>query len=339
MTRIAVPLVFLLTLAAAAQRTNPGANTDRQSNQLSVDVRIATDDEQPIGENVRVQLLKFGGSSVAEVMAMSGRAQFAGIAPGAYTLRVSGVTIEELTTPIFEVRPAGLNAMQILHVKLRSQSGTTGSKQGSVSAQDLKIPPRAKKEFNKAGDAMQQADWERANGHLEKAVSIYPEYAAAYNNLGAIAMRQNDLPLAQARFEKAIELNDSSGSAYINLGRLYLKKRDFEGAARLMSKSLAVDPNNPEALTMLADCEVASGHYDEAIANVRRVHAVAHERFAVAHLIAAAAYEKQDHAKDASAEYEQFLKEDPNSPRAASARRALERLTSSNEPGGTAPKP
>ncbi len=339
MTRIAVLLVvFLLTVAAAAQRANQGV-PDRQSNQFSVDVRIVTDDEQPIGENVRVQLLKSGGSTVAEVMAMSGRAQFAGIAPGAYSVRVSGVTIEELTTPVFEVRPAGLNLMQFLHVKLRPQGGTTGSKQGSVSAQDLNIPPKAKKEFNKAGDAMQEADWEKANEHLEKAVAIYPKYAAAYNNLGAVAMRQNDLPRAQSWFEKAIELNDSSGSAYVNLGRLYLKKRDFEGAARLMGRSLAVDPNNPEALAMLADCEVAGGHYDEAIANVRRVHAVAHERFAVAHLIAAAAYEKQNHAKDAGAEYEQFLKEDPNSPRAASARRALERLTSGSEPGGTAPKP
>jgi hypothetical protein len=56
------------------------------------------------------------------------------------------------------------------------------------------------------------------------------------------------------------------------------------------------------------------------------VHSGPHERFAVAHVIAAAALEKQNDAKGAIAEYQQFLKEDPNSPRAAGARKALERL-------------
>jgi tetratricopeptide (TPR) repeat protein len=208
-----------------------------------------------------------------------------------------------------------------------------------VSAQDLNIPSKAKKEFNKAGDAMQQADWNEAKKHLEKAVAIYPQYASAYNNLGVVAMKQNDLPAAKAGFERAVELNDSSGSAYLNLGRLYLKDRNYDETARLMDKVLSLDGNSPEALTILADCDVATGKYAEAIAAVQHVHANPHERYAIAHLIAAAAFEKQNDARGAAAEYEQFLKEDPKSPRAAGARKALQRLSAANQPHAGAPEP
>ncbi len=101
-----------------------------------------------------------------------------------------------------------------------------------------------------------------------------------------------------------------------------------------MNKSLALNPNNAEVLTMLADCEVATAHYDEAIASARHVHAIPHQHFAVVHLIAATAFERQHKPRDAAAEYQQFLTEDPDSPRAATAREALQRLSAQGQGSG-----
>jgi tetratricopeptide (TPR) repeat protein len=347
-------LVLLFAVSAAAQRTPanksgpgngdlPGSNTSAMLMQKSlVQVRVIAENEQPIEEHTRVQLLRSDGIvPVAETLSSDGMAQFPNVPPGFYILRVSGVTIEDAQTARFEVPAIAATTVQFVHVKLNSVAGPAGagSTQGTVSAYDLNIPKKAREEFTKGAESMQRTEWKKASAHLDKAVSIYPQYAAAYNNLGVVSMRLSDTVKAKASFQKAIDLNDTNGSAYLNLGRLYLMDRNFDEAARLIGKSLTMDRSSPEALTLLSDCELATGHYTDAIVHARRVHTLPHQRFAVAHLIAASAYERQGNSKDASAEYEQFLKEDPRSPRAASARKALERMTAGNQPGDAGPKP
>lgn len=341
-------LVLLITMSAAGQRpggSKQGGNLQVAGNQVpmpSIEVRVVAENEQPIAEHTRVQLLRPDGVvPVAETFSSDGMAQFPNVPAGCYILRVTGSTIAETRTERFEVPAIAATTVQFVHVKSIAAAGPAGAggKPGTVSAYDLNIPKKAHEEFTKAAEFMQQTDWKQASARFDKAVSIYPQYASAYNNLGVVSMKLSDKVKAKASFQKAIDLNESTGSAYLNLGRLYLMERNFDEAGRLMSKSLALAGNNPEALTILSDCELATGHYPEAIAHARRVHALPHKRLAVAHLIAAAAYEKQADAKEAAAEYEQFLKEDPQSPRAASARKALQRMTAGNQPGGEGPKP
>ena len=315
-------LVLTFCIAAVAQGGNGAIST--------VQVRILTDSERPITERARVQLLSSTGAEVAENFTIDGMAQFEGIRNGSYRLRVTGINFEDTTTPAFDVLPQETTSMHYVHVKMKSVAGAPApSGPATVSSADLIIPPKAQKEFKEGSQAMQHSDWKGAAEHFDRATTIYPQYASAYNNRGVIAMKSNDVATAKASFQKAIDLHENSGSAYLNMGRLYLLERNFEEAARYMNKSLELSPNNPEALTILADCDIATGHYADAVEAARRVHLVPHERFAVAHVIAAAALEKQNDPKGAVAEYQQFLKEDPNSPRAAGARRALERLGAS----------
>ncbi len=312
-------LVLAVSIAAVAQSGNGAIST--------VQIRILTDNERPVTERAHVQLLSSTGAEVGETFAIDGMAQFAGVRNGSYKLHVTGINFEETTTPTFDVLPQETTSMHYVHVKMRSSATATVAGPATVSSADLNIPAKAKKEFKEGSESMQHSDWKSAAAHFDKAVSIYPQYASAYNNRGVVAMKSNDVATAKSSFQKAIDLHENSGSAYLNLGRLYLLDRNFDEAARYMHKSLELAPNNPEALTILADCDIATGHYPEAVEAARRVHSVPHERFAVAHVIAAAALEKENDPKGAAAEYQQFLKEDPSSPRAAGARKALERLS------------
>jgi len=312
-----------------------------QSGELpTIQRQLIAEGQHAVTSPIRIQLLAGDGGQaiVAETLTTDGMARFPNVHPGTYVLQVTGSTIEDTQTPRFEIREKSLTSMQYVRVKLKSASGEVTSKEATIAANALSIPKKAQDEFDKASHSMQNKEWQDAISHLEKAISLYPQYAGAYNNLGVVSMQLKDPAKAKASFQKAIDLNDHTGSAHLNLGRLYFLDRNFEEAAKLIDKSIALDPNNPEALTILADCEFAAGRYQSAIDDVQRVHKLPHQRFAVAHLVAAAAYEKQNDIQHATAEYEQFLQEDPKSPRAASARKALERLAS-NQPGGAAPKP
>ena len=89
-----------------------------------------------------------------------------------------------------------------------------------VSAGDLAVPSRARKEVDKAVELMRKRELEPAIQRLHKAIAIYPPYAVAYNNLGVIYSRLGDLERERVALQKAVDLNDHYELAYVNLGRM-----------------------------------------------------------------------------------------------------------------------
>ncbi len=96
-----------------------------------------------------------------------------------------------------------------------------------VSASDLGVPSRARKEFDKANELIGKQDLGQAIQKLNKAISIYPAYAVAYNNLGVIYSRLEDPVREREALQKAISLNDHFALAYVNLGRMNIAAGDF----------------------------------------------------------------------------------------------------------------
>jgi cytochrome c-type biogenesis protein CcmH/NrfG len=75
---------------------------------------------------------------------------------------------------------------------------------------------------------------------------------------------------------------------------------------------------------VLANLELTSGKYDDAIKHANQVHALPHPNYSAAHLVAAMAFERKDAFADAVAEYKMFLDESPGSPSQDKVRAALE---------------
>jgi len=73
----------------------------------------------------------------------------------------------------------------VLH-RLANVEGTT------ISATTLQAPKDARKAYEKALDASRKGKIEDAQKNLEKAVNIYPQFAAAWSELGAIHEKNNE---------------------------------------------------------------------------------------------------------------------------------------------------
>ena len=61
---------------------------------------------------------------------------------------------------------------------------------------------RAQLAFEKAGDLLRNQQYEHAIASLEKAVSIDPEFAAAYQQLGDIYRRQRGYEIAAKKYKE-----------------------------------------------------------------------------------------------------------------------------------------
>jgi len=123
--------------------------------------------------------------------------------------------------------------------------------------------------------------------------------------------------------QKAISLNPNFALAYVNLGRMNMKANDYPAAEAAFSKALSFNPADEITLILLSYSEFMDRSFDQAIATSRKAHALERPH-AFAHRVAARAFEEEKKGANAIAELEMFLKEEPSSSRADDARHEIE---------------
>ena len=76
-----------------------------------------------------------------------------------------------------------------------------------------------------------------AEKNYQQAVSLYPQFSMAYNNLGALYLDQKKYDQAVADYQAAIRINPQYAEAYCNLGLVYAKHGKYEFCTRFGSPS------------------------------------------------------------------------------------------------------
>jgi tetratricopeptide (TPR) repeat protein len=325
---LVLTLLSPLAIPAHAQRSAQGAGLSAGS----VHVHVVYADDRRTGANLRVVLMQgSSGTPIATTFTNdNGKADFRSVAVGEYHVVVSGNGIETTTSEQFEVDARQVTQSEYVTVrKSQSSEGKTAASQpGTVSASELMVPEKARKQLDKANEAIARQDWNEAMKLLNEAIVIYPQYAMAYNNLGVVYARMNDAVREQQALEKAVSLDEHFAPACQNLVKVYLRQRAYSQAETLLGKSLSADPNNSQYLMLMADVQYMEGHYDAAISDAQKVHALANPHPSIVHYIAAKAYQQENRQEQALAEFQTFLKEEPTGPRADHVRSDMAKLQS-----------
>jgi predicted TPR repeat methyltransferase len=99
--------------------------------------------------------------------------------------------------------------------------------------------------------AMKQ-DFSGACRLLEQAISLAPNHASTYHNLGAVHLMKGDLRDAVKVFEVALRLDPKSEKTHFNVANLYRKLGDVEMAVDHLHQVLTLAPNHHSAAHILA---------------------------------------------------------------------------------------
>ncbi|MGO9271344.1 MAG: FG-GAP-like repeat-containing protein [Terriglobia bacterium] len=86
----------------------------------------------------------------------------------------------------------------------------------------------------------------QAEEHLRRATQLRPGDASAWNNLGMVAAQEGHSEEAVRYFQEAIRQNPQHVNALDNLGKLYHDQGRFEDAVKSLERALSIDPQNPE---------------------------------------------------------------------------------------------
>jgi tetratricopeptide (TPR) repeat protein len=239
-----------------------------------------------------------------------GSFEFRSVSPGPHELRVistGGVVIHRETVVVngpgqwLSIRvPQSFNA-----------SGTTShSTDSTVSMRQLahKVPPQARKAFEKGAEAERKGNHQQAAELFRQAVSLDPGFADAFNELGAVEALQGDLAQAIDDFQRAIDLVPDHRLALANLSIVLARARKFPEAADVARRALRVMPEAGSIRYVLAaSLLLTSGDSDEVLDNLER----STTEVPVAHLLAAELLARRGRRDEAVQHVEQYLRVAP----------------------------
>lgn len=187
---------------------------------------------------------------------------------------------------------------------------------GEIDARIAAIPPQAKKEFDDGLVAVNNNHFVDAISHLQKAISLYPKYAEAYQLLGVSQLQNKQGPEAETSLLKAIEIEDRMPRAQYLLGVLYAMTARAQLAEKPLTRFAELDPHNPEAHFELAKVSFALNKFPDAEMHARKSIELKENNKGV-YIVLGYALLRQNKPADAKRAFQQFLKYDPTSLMAA----------------------
>jgi len=126
----------------------------------------------------------------------------------------------------------------------------------------------AKKAFEKGAAALQSGDLNLAEQCFRQVLSVDPQSAAVYANLGVIAMRRKDWDGALKLLKKAERLDAKMTGVRLNIGLVEFRRANYAAAIAPLASVLRDQPDSEQARYLLGLCQVLTERFDEAMATL-----------------------------------------------------------------------
>lgn len=248
---LCVCLMLLSASLASAQVSSATPNPAwvEASQTGSIKGRVVLEDGSFVSEAVRVSLSNARGTQAMVYTDNQGRFEFLRLPPGQYSLETEGDRL------LFE---SGRNDVDVrrgsptvINITLRKKEAAVGRKPRntvtSVTELANDVPPKARKEFERAGVLAKDGKRVEAISYLRKAIAIYPNFMMAHNDLGGLLMEEGEFTEALTEIQRAIEIDGKAFNPQLNLGIVYVRQQRFAEAADVLRKALALDSTSAAA--------------------------------------------------------------------------------------------
>jgi tetratricopeptide (TPR) repeat protein len=152
-----------------------------------------------------------------------------------------------------------------LTLELREKTGpaavTARAVARVVSAAELQqsVPSAAKRQYELGLKSVGKGDFAQAAVRFEGALSVYPEYLAARNDLGAQYLKLKRLDEAEKQFQFVLARDAKNFNAKYNLGLVSVERHDYPGAISQLNQAIAIDGTRPVARLWLGFALLESG--------------------------------------------------------------------------------
>lgn len=134
---------------------------------------------------------------------------------------------------------------------------------------DTRVPKDAREAYYEGMRAIRAGQASEALNRLNRAVTIYPNYFRALNDLGVLNMKLNKLDEAARVFGRAIEIAPRVYYPRLNLAIIRTRQAKYKDAIDLLEQLRRDNPTLLEVRVPLADALMAADRLDEAEGHLR----------------------------------------------------------------------
>ena len=197
-----------------------------------------------------------------------------------------------------------------------------------VSAADAAqtIPAAARKKYEQGTKAVSKGRVYQAIELFQQALSLFPAYVAAHNDLGAQFLKLKQFEQALMQFQLALEQNPKYFNARFNVALVRMEQKNYVEAVTQLRQALALDSSQPAAHLWLGIALLDLGDLAGAERALSKALIIGGEGFAAAHFYLAKLYLKRSDAAAALPALKAYLSEAPDGEHATEAKDLVKQL-------------
>lgn len=310
----------LLACNAVAQRTFGGVDNVHNSSMLALSGTVSLLDGAPVRDaRVEVHDLMSGTLITSAYSLPNGSFTFYGVPRGHYEIRATSGLQEARERVDLE----SIDQQVTLHLTQRSDAKDSGA---TVSVAEMRVPDKAKKEYEKAEQAFAKHKLDEAAAHCAKALAEAPSYARALTLSALLDLSTNKLLDAVQVGEQAIKADYGYGLAYVVLASAYNALQRYDDSLRTLERAMPLVPNSWQAHFEMAKSYLGKGDYQHSLESADRAERIAPPQYGPIHLVRAHALLGLKAYQEAVAELEKYVGADPKGVYAADARKTLDQV-------------
>lgn len=267
-----------------------------------------------------------------------GAFRFQNIGPGSYTLVVeAGEEYETVRESVFiegnslgrglRISSPARNIQVPIYLQPK-RSSRGAARSGVLNAALATMPKPATELYTKALESAHAGDSKKAVEQLEGAISLYPDFAVALNELGVQYLKLGNPGKAAQALRSALRIDPDALIPRLNYGIALLQKREFAAAETQLREVLKKSRDTATAHLYLGITLIHLRNYDESENELLQALAIGGNELAPAHYYLGGLFWRKKDYPRATQELETYLKLAPKAPDAERTRSAIRELRS-----------
>lgn len=202
-------------------------------------------------------------------------------------------------------------------------SADTSQQMYTVSAQELRVPAKARAHLKLAHQEFSKLNFAGAEREIDQALQVDSIYAAAFSMRALLRLASRDSNGAIEDATRALALDSGEADAYVALATAYNSLSEFQSAETAAQHALSRRPDFWQGRLEIAKALYGEGRFVLALRELDELH----NDFPDVHLVRANILQRLDRTPEAAEEFSQFLREAPNDPRSEQVKRIVNHST------------